>query len=87
MRQDSFVRFKKKSTMKSQSGGKHTVYYTVYGIDRQDKEIVLGEGFRGENETRAAMRVIANELGLRERSAPGLSRHMMGLETTAHYSR
>ncbi len=86
MRQDSFVRFRKKSTMKSQSGGKHTVYYTIYGVDSQDNKIVLGEGFRGENEARAAMRVIATELGLRERSAPGLSRQMMGLETTANYS-
>ncbi len=86
MRQDSFVRFRKKSTMKSQSGGKHTVYYSIYGLDSQDNEIVLGEGFRGENEARAAMRLITQELGLLERSAPGLSRDMMGLETTAHYS-
>ncbi|MGI9237806.1 MAG: DUF3592 domain-containing protein [Woeseiaceae bacterium] len=64
MHQGSLVRLKKKSTMKSQSGGKHTVFYSVFGVDRHGNEIVLGEGFKGENETRAAIRVIANELGL-----------------------
>lgn len=64
MHQNSLVRLKKKSTMKSQSGGKHTVFYSVFGIDRQGNEILLGEGFKGENETRSAVRVIARELGL-----------------------
>ena len=66
MHQNSFVRFEKKSTMKSQSGGKHTVYYSIYAVDQQGNEILLGEGFKGESEARAATRVIANELGLRE---------------------
>lgn len=66
MHENSFERFKKKSTMKTQSGGKHIIYYSVYAIDRQDNEIVLGEGFKGENEAKAAMRIIARELNLRE---------------------
>ena len=52
--------------MKSQSGGKHTVYNSVYGVDRQGNEVVLGEGFKGEGETNAALRLIARELGLHE---------------------
>lgn len=68
MHQNSFERFKKKSTMKTQSGGKHIIYYSVYAIDRQGNEIVLGEGFKGESEAKAAMRIIARELGLHETS-------------------
>ncbi len=52
--------------MKTQSGGKHTVYYSIYAVDLQGNEILLGEGFKGESEARAATRVIADELGLRE---------------------
>ncbi|MCP5092005.1 MAG: hypothetical protein GY949_13890 [Gammaproteobacteria bacterium] len=66
MNRHSFERFERRSTMKSQSGGNHTIYYSVYGVDRQDNKIVLGEGFRGESETNAAQRLIARELGLRE---------------------
>ncbi|MGI9248258.1 MAG: DUF3592 domain-containing protein [Woeseiaceae bacterium] len=66
MHQNSFERFEKKSTMKTQSGGKHVIYYSVYAIDRQGNEIALGEGFKGENEAQAAMRIISTELGLRE---------------------
>lgn len=68
MHQNSFERFEKKSTMKTQSGGKHIIYYSVYAIDRQGSEIVLGEGFKGESEAKAAMRIIAGELGLDESS-------------------
>jgi len=66
MNRHSFERFERRSTMKSQSGGKHTIYYSLYAVDRQDNKIVLGEGFRGEGETNAAQRLIARELGLRE---------------------
>ncbi len=64
MHQNSLVRLKKKSTMKTQSGGKHTVFYAVLGVDSQGNEILLGEGFRGESESRAAIRMITRELGL-----------------------
>lgn len=68
MHQNNFERFKKKSTMKTQSGGKHIIYYSVYALDRQGNEIVLGEGFKGESEAKAAMRTIASTLGLYELS-------------------
>lgn len=67
MHQNSFERLEKKSTMQAQSGGKHVMYYSVYASDRQANKIVLGEGFKGESEAKAAMRIIARELGLRER--------------------
>jgi hypothetical protein len=66
MHQNTLVRFKKKSTMKTQSGGKHTVFYSILGVDSQGNEILLGEGFKGESETRAAIRMIARELGLQQ---------------------
>ncbi|MBT8103420.1 MAG: DUF3592 domain-containing protein [Gammaproteobacteria bacterium] len=73
MHQNSFERFEKKSTLKTQSGGKHIIYYSVSAVDRQGNEIVVGEGFRGESEARAAMRLIAKEFGLREVSKRDLS--------------
>ena len=66
MHQNNFERFEKSSTMKTQSGGKHAIYYSISAIDRQGNEIVVGEGFKGENEAKTAIRVIARELGLRE---------------------
>ena len=66
MHQNSLVRIKKKSTMKTQSGGKHTVFYSVLGVDSEGNEILLGEGFKGESEARAAIRMIIRELGLQD---------------------
>jgi hypothetical protein len=55
--------------MKTQSGGKHVIYYAINMVDQNDEKVVVGEGFRGESEAKAAMRMIAQELGLRvERS-------------------
>ena len=64
MRQNNFERFTKKSTMQTQSGGKHAMYYSIYAVDRQDNKMVLGEGFKGENEVTAAMRILSAELDL-----------------------
>ena len=76
MNRNSFECFKRRSTMKSQSGGKHTIYYSLYAVDRQGNEMVLGEGFKGEGETNAAQRLIARELGLRESRLPDDSRDL-----------
>jgi hypothetical protein len=65
MPRSSFVRFEKKSSMKTQSGGKHVIYYAINMVDQNGQKVVIGEGFRGESEARAAMRLIARELGLR----------------------
>ncbi|MGB5491723.1 MAG: DUF3592 domain-containing protein [Woeseiaceae bacterium] len=83
MHQNSLVHLKKKSTMRLQSGGKHTVFYSILGLDRQGNEILLGEGFRGENEARAAMRVISTELGLHVARRRSLSQGAENLTVSA----
>jgi hypothetical protein len=65
MLRSSFVRFKKKTSMKSQSGGKHTIYYAIHMIDNAGNKMVVGNGFKGESEAKAAIRMIAKEFGLR----------------------
>jgi hypothetical protein len=64
LHRNAFNRFEKNSTMQSQSGGKHTFHYSVYAIGRSAERITLGEGFHGESEADAAIRLIARELGL-----------------------
>ncbi len=78
MLRSRFARFEKKTSMKTQSGGRHVIYYAVNMIDHDGNKMVVGEGFRGESEAKAAMRMIARELGLRverdsARSRPGES--------------
>ena len=69
MHQGSFARFERKSTMQTQSGGKHIMYYSVYAIDREGNKLIVGEGFKGESEAKAAIRLISREFGLREAPA------------------
>lgn len=64
LHRNAFYRFEKNSTMQSQSGGKHTFLYTVYAVGHSAGKITLGEGFHGESEADAAIRLIARELGL-----------------------
>lgn len=65
MARSRFARFAKKTAMKSQSGGRHVIHYAVEMLDHDGNRMVVGEGFRGESEANAAMRMIASELGLR----------------------
>ena len=65
MPRSSFARFRKKSSMKTQSGGRHVIYYAINMVDHDGNKMVIGEGFRGESEVKAAMRMMAQELGLR----------------------
>jgi hypothetical protein len=76
MARSQFARFEKKSSMKTQSGGRHVIYYAIEMIDHDGNRMTVGEGFKGESEARAATRMIARELGLRverdsARSRPG----------------
>lgn len=64
MRRDSFERFRKHSSLKTQSGNKHVIYYSVEALDRLGNKLVLGEGFKGENEADAAIRLMAAEFDL-----------------------
>ena len=65
MARSHFAGFTKKTAMKTQSGGKHVIYYAVNMLDHDGNKMLVGEGFRGESEAQAAMRMIAAELGLR----------------------
>ena len=71
MPRSSCARFAKKTAMKSQSGGRHVIHYAIDMLDHDGNTMVVGEGFRGESEARAAMRMIAAELGLRVERAAG----------------
>ena len=72
MHRDAFVRLRKDSSLKTQSGNKHVIYYSVKAIDRHGNELVVGEGFKGENEADAAIRLISEEFGLmRAANDPG----------------
>lgn len=85
MHQNSFERLEKKSTMQTQSGGKHVMYYSVYAADRQGNKVVVGEGFKGESEANAAMRIITKELGLPETPDRLVSQDADDLSSTAVY--
>jgi hypothetical protein len=65
MSRSQFARFGKKKSMKTQSGGKHTIYYAIRMIDNAGNKMLVGDGFKGEAEAEAAIRLIAKELGLR----------------------
>ena len=64
MPRSSFKRFRKKSSMQTQAGGKHTIYYSILMHDHSDNKMVVGLGFKGESQANAAIRLIARELGL-----------------------
>jgi hypothetical protein len=64
MHRDAFESFRKDSSFKTQSGNKHVIYYTVEAVDRHGNKLVVGEGFRGESEADAAIRLISVEFGL-----------------------
>ena len=60
-----FAEFTKKSSYQTQSGGKHVMHYTIRALDHSGRALVVGEGFRGDNQAEAAIRLIGEELGLR----------------------
>lgn len=64
MHRDNFVRFSRSSSMQSRSGSKHVVYYSIKAVDRQGREMTIGEGFKGDNEADAAIRMLSRELRL-----------------------
>lgn len=66
MRVDQIHELTKKSAYKTQSGNKHTVYYSIYASDGQGNRMLVGEGFRGKSEAEAAIRFLSRELGIAE---------------------
>jgi len=65
MRRHDFMHFEKKPSLRSQSGGRHRIFYAIDMVDHSGKRMRVGEGFQGESEAGAAMRFLAGELGLR----------------------
>lgn len=64
MGKHEFHHFEKNSRYQQQGGGKHVMHYNVYAVDRSGHKVVVGEGFRGNSQADAAMRLIGDELGL-----------------------
>ena len=64
MRLDNIKTLGKKSNMQAQSGGKYTMFYSVFAVDYLGNKLTLGEGFRGEHEAKAAMELIRREFGI-----------------------
>ena len=75
----NIVTLLKKSTMQSQAGGKHTVYYSIYAVDRSGKEHVLGDGFKGESQANAALELIGSEFGVRTEEEDPLGPSRVGV--------
>ena len=67
IRRNDFVRFSRSTSMQSQSGNKHVVYYSIQAVDHQGNELTIGESFRGDNEADAAIRMLSRELRLHPR--------------------
>jgi hypothetical protein len=71
MSKSSFRRFDKESSFRQQSGGKHTIFYSVYMFDHSDNKMLVGLGFKGESEANAAIRFIARTFGVQfDQQAP-----------------
>ncbi len=69
MRRASFARFSRNSSMQSSSGKKHVMYYSISAVDHQGGEMTIGEGFKGDNEADAAIRMLSRELRLNSEEA------------------
>ena len=67
MRRNDFAKFSRSTSMQSQSGNKHVVYYSIQAVDRHGNEMTIGESFKGDNEAAAAIRMLSRELGLHPR--------------------
>ncbi len=55
-----------------QTGSKHIIYYSVHTIDHDGNKLVVGEGFKGESEVNAAIRLMSSQFGLQDNSADGI---------------
>jgi len=91
MHSNEFKKFIRRSKYQSQGGGKHVMYYSVYAVDNTGDKITVGEGFKGESQAKAAIRLIGRELGLqenkerREASEPARSWDPAGLLSRAEH--
>jgi len=61
-------RFTKGSSHKTQSGNKHTVFYSIHAQDGGGNKMVIGEGFKGKSEADTAIRFLSREFGITPRT-------------------
>jgi len=64
MRAHEVVRATSKSTFQTQSGGKHTMHYSLYLHDQSGGKMTVGEGFRSQAEATAALQLLCTEFGV-----------------------
>lgn len=64
LQRSNFRTFSKDSSMRSQSGSKHVIHYSVFAEDNAGHKIVVGEGLKGASEAAALMRLVASQFGL-----------------------
>ena len=69
-----FVRFDKDSRFQTQGAGKHVMHYSIYAVDRNGDKIVVGEGFKGDSQAEAAIRLMSDILRLRSAPEPRSTR-------------
>jgi hypothetical protein len=69
-----FVMFDKDSRYQSNGGGKHVMHYSIYAVDRHGDKVVVGEGFKGDSQAEAAIRLISDVLRLRSAPDPRSTR-------------
>ena len=72
IRRSEFVRFSKGSASRTQAGNKHVMHYSIFAEDRHGQKIVVGDGFKGERQVRAAIRFISRETGLKSKDDQNL---------------
>ncbi len=77
-----FVMFKKNSRFQTQGAGKHVMHYSIYAIGRHGDKVIVGEGFKGDSQAEAAIRLIGDVLGLRSAPDPRSIRKSPGSADT-----
>lgn len=68
VRSDAVTRFSKDSRTQTQSGNTHVMHYSIFLHDNAGQKICVGEGFKGENEASAAIRLLKREFGIRSQN-------------------
>lgn len=64
MQHRHFVKFENTVTSRTNSTHRHVVKYSVVAIDRNGQKMVVGEGFRGASQARAAADLIGQKFAL-----------------------
>jgi len=80
-----FVMFKKNSRFQTQGAGKHVMHYSIYAVGRHGDKVVVGEGFKGDSQAEAAIRLIDDVLGLRSAPDPRSTRKSPGSEDSQSF--